>query len=370
MPRIRHQAALTAVVCALASCQQKDQQLPFELDGSGQTISVGPTGRLISILPNFSIDIPAGALASTVTVAASQRIVAFPDDAGELVPISAYDIGPVGTSLLLPARVQMKVPRELLGAGEELSLAVALLTSGGDVITQVTSYDLSNGLLIADVTQLGPVAAVVAADAIPVGDDGDVPALAGGSFAPPAPVSPVGVAPTHGPVPAGAVRFTANCSTSVHSCFASGIVSVWVDEVVQERLGADIVLYNANVGGEFEFSGFVGNVPTLAYGELALDGELRARLNSVVAGRHAGDEVSMHTGGGSSPSATPVAFAGSTMTLAQTSQDTPATLEYGVTGVGTGEQLTIQFEGDIAFSNPAPQPPDYGHIVIQVRLRR
>jgi hypothetical protein len=45
-------------------------------------------------------------------------------------------------------------------------------------------------------------------------------------------------------------------------------------------------------------------------------------------------------------------------------------LEYGVTGVGTGEQLTIQFEGDIEFSNPSPEPSDFGHIVIQVRLRR
>jgi len=166
------------------------------------------------------------------------------------------------------------------------------------------------------------------------------------------------------------VRFSASCSTLVQSCFASGIVSIWVDDIVRERLGADIILYNANVQGEFEFSGFVGNVPTLAHGELTLDGELRARLNSVVAGRRAGEEVSMYTGGGASASSTAVTFSGNIMTLAQTSEDSPAMLEYGVTGVGTGEQLTLQFEGDIRFSNPSPQPPDVGHIAVQVRLRR
>ena len=370
MPLFRHPAALAAVVCLLASCQQTDQQLPFELDGGEQTISIGPSGGVVSLPPDFSLELPPGALATTLAVAATQRVTAFPNDAGELVPITAYDLGPMGTSLLLPARVQIKVPPELLDAGDELSLAVALLTAGGDVLTQVTSYDLNDGFLTADIMQLGPVAAVVAADAIPVGDLDDVPALTGGSFAPPAPVSPAGPATSHGPVPLGAVRFAASCSTFVQSCFASGIVAAWVDDVVRERLGADIVLYDAHLSGEFEFSGFVGDVPTMAYGDMTLDGELRARLNSVVTGRRAGDEIEMFTGGGASPAATPVSFSGNAMTLAQTSKESPAMLEYGVTGVGTGEQLTIQLEGDIAFSNPSPQPPDYGHIVLHVRLRR
>jgi hypothetical protein len=371
MPHIRHQAALAAVVCVLASCQQTDQQLPFELDGGGQTVSIGPSGGIISVPPNFSIEIPPGALASSVSIEAAKRITAFPNDAGELVPIDAYDVtAPPGTTLLLPAHVQIAVPPELLDAGEELSLSLGLLTSGGDVVTQVTSYDLTNGFLTADIGELGPVAAVVASDVIPVLDLDDLPALTGGSFAPPAPVSPVGPALDHGPVPPGAVRFTASCSTLAQSCFASGIVSVWVDDVVYDRLGADIILYNSSVSGEFEFSGFVGNVPTLAYGDMTLEGELRARLNSVVAGRHAGEEISMFTGGGSSPSNTAVTFSGSVMTLAQTSQDSPAVLEYAVSGVGTGEQLTIQFEGDLEFSNPSPELPDFGHIVIQVRLRR
>ncbi|MGE0160873.1 MAG: hypothetical protein AB7T31_15830 [Gemmatimonadales bacterium] len=370
MPHIRQQAALAAVVCLLASCQQTDQQLPFELDGGGQTVSIGPSGGLISVPPNFSIEIPAGALATTVSVAATQRVTAFPNDAGELVPISAFDVGPAGTSLLLPARVQIKVPPELLDAGDELSLALALLTNGGDVTTQVTSYDLNNGFLTADIMQLGPVAAVVASDAIAVLDLDDIPALSGGSFAPPSPVSGGGALAPPPPPPPGTVQFWASCSTSEQRCFSSGIVQVWVDDVIRDRLGRDIVLYNANVEGFFQFSSFVAGRPTVAYGYLTLDGELRARLNSVVAGRRTGQEIEMFTGGGSSPSTTAVTFSGNAMTLAQTSEDSPATIEYSVAGVGTGEQLTLQFEGDIEFSNPSPQPPSLGHIVVQVRLRR
>jgi hypothetical protein len=370
MPHIRHQAALAAVVCVLASCQQTDQQLPFELDGGGQTVSIGPSGGVISVPPNFSIEIPPGALASSVSIEAAKRITAFPNDAGQIVPIDAYDItAPPGTTLTLPARVQIAVPPELLDAGEELSLALGLLTSGGDVVTQVTSYDLNNGFLTADVGELGPVAAVVASDVIPVLDLDDIPALTGGSFAPPAPVSGAGaLAPP--PPPPGTVQFWASCSRSEQRCFSSGIVEIWVDDVIRERLGEDIVLYNADVEGLFEFSAFVAGRPTLAYGYLTLDGELRARLNSVVAGRRAGEEIEMFTGGGTSPSSTAVTFTNNVMTLAQTSEDSPAAIEYSVQGVGTGEQLTLQFEGDIEFSNPSPQPPDFGHIVVQVRLRR
>jgi hypothetical protein len=57
------------------------------------------------------------------------------------------------------------------------------------------------------------------------------------------------------------------------------------------------------------------------------------------------------------------------MTLTQTSEGSMM-VEYGVAGVGTGEQLTLQFEGDIEFANPSPQPSTFGHVVVRVRLRR
>ena len=360
-------AALALVLAPLA-CQQADQKLPFELNGDGQQ-TIGTTGGLLSIPPNFSLDIPAGALAANTTVTAETRLTAFPSTAGVVIPGYAFDLGPAGAPLAVPARVQIAVPLDLLEAGQELSLAVALLTPSGSIVTQVTSYDLVNGFLTADITQLGPVAAVVAADAIPVGNLASIPNLGGGSIAPPVPApTPVGPAGTHVP---GSVAFSASCSTVGQACFTSGIVSLWVDDVVRSRLGADIVLYNATVDATFEFLAFnTSNVPTQAYGWLELDGELRTRLNSVVAGRRVGDEVELFTGNGTSVSATAVTFSGNLMSLAQTSEGDPEVIEYGVTGVGTGEQLTAQFQGTINFTNPSPQPADVGTIVVQVRLRR
>ena len=362
-------AALALVACALSACQQVDQKLPFELDGGGQQ-TIGTTGGLISIPPNFSLEIPAGALAANTTVTAETRLTAFPSTAGTVVPGYAFNITvPAGTVLALPARVQIAVPPDLLLAGQELSLAVALLTPSGSIVTQVTSYDLVNGFLTANISQLGPVAAVVASDAIPVGNLSGITNLGGGSIAPPSPSStPVGPAGTHVP---GTKTFTASCSTSEQRCFSSGIVAIWADSVVRNRLGQNMVLFNTTVDARFEFLAFnTSNVPTQAYGWLQLDGELRTRLNSVVAGRRVGDEVELFTGNGTTPSATAVTFSGNQMRLALTSENDPEFIEYGVAGIGTGEQLTARFRGRILFSNPNPQPPDTGRIVVQVRLRR
>ena len=366
-------AALALVLAPLAACQQTDQKLPFELDGGGQQ-TIGTTGGLISIPPNFSLDIPAGALAANTNVTAQPRITAFPSTSGIVIPGYAFDLGPAGAPLAVPARVQIAVPPELLEAGQELSLAVALLTPSGSIVTQVTSYDLVNGFLTADINQLGPVAAVVASDAIPVGNLSSMPNLGGGSIAPPVPAAtPVGPAGTHVP---GSVAFRASCSRSTsftfeQRCFSSGIVSIWADSVVQNRLGQNLVLFNTTVDATFEFLAFnTSNVPTQAYGWLELDGELRTRLNSVVASRRVGDEVELFTGNGTSVSATAVTFSGNLMRLAQTSENDPEFIEYGVAGVGTGEQLTAQFQGTINFTNPSPQPADVGTIVVQVRLRR
>ncbi len=368
MRTIRPMGALALLSAALTACQQTDQELPFELAGGGQQ-TIGINGGLISVPPSFSLEFPAGSLTGNTTVTADTRLAAFPSTSGTVVPGFAYDVGPAGTQLATPARVQIAVPPDLLAAGQDLSLAVALLTQGGSIVTQVTSYDLVNGLLTAYIDELGPVAAVVATDAIPVGDISNIPNLGGGSIAPPSPSPiPVGPAGTHVP---GSVAFTASCSTSEQRCFSSGIVSIWVDDIVRNRLGADIVLFNTTVDATFEFYAFnLFNVPTMAYGWLELDGELRTRLNSVVAGRRVGDEVELFTGNGTSASGTAVTFTGNLMTLAQTSEGDPESLEYGIAGVGTGEQLTVQFEGTINFSRPSPQPPDVGRVVVQVRLRR
>lgn len=153
-------------------------------------------------------------------------------------------------------------------------------------------------------------------------------------------------------------------------CFASGILQVWADSVVYKHLGASIILMNTTVSGSIEFFAFVGNVPTQAIADLEVTGDLRTRLNGVIAGRHVDDEVRLFTGPGATPSATTVTFSGSNMILAETSEpDDPQVMAYGVTGVGTGEQLTLRLEGDLEFTDENGDP-EIGVIVAYVRLRR
>ena len=134
----------------------------------------------------------------------------FPSDAGIVVPGTAYDVGPAGLLLGESARVQLSVPGDLLeSAGDDLLLTLAILRQDSSIVTQVLSYDVENGILTAEIDELGPMAAVVTSDAIPVGT-GLPPSLGGGSF--PTPVGPP-------PLPGGpaltghdVVGFSATCS--------------------------------------------------------------------------------------------------------------------------------------------------------------
>ncbi len=363
-------ALVGALVFMLSGCQQIDQKLPFEVDeGAQRTASVDAGGGLVSVPPDFSIEFPAGSLTGTTSVSVAPRLTTFPASAGLVVPGTAYDVGPVGVGLApgVPARVQIVVPQSLLGAGEDVLLAVGLLRQDGSVVTRVTSYDPSSGILTADVDSLAPVAAVVAFDAIPVGDLAGIPTLAGGSISPPATVAE----PT-GPAPAGlgGADFTAACSVDDRPCLSSGIVDLWVDDVVRERLGEEIVLMNTTVSADLELLTFdVNDVPTEIVGSVAIDGDLRARLSSVVAGRAIGDDLGFVTGPGPDPAVTGLSFSGSSMILAQTPDGTGVPVEYEVSGIGTGEQITIRLVGALAFAN-ADGPPSLGQIVVDVRLRR
>jgi hypothetical protein len=370
---LRPRAAPTlagTLVIALSGCQQTDQQLPFALDeGVGQTASIGINGGLISVPPNFSIQFLTGSLPGTTQVTAATRFTAFPSIAGVPIPGSTFDVGPAGMPLstTAPARVQIAVPAAILGAGDELRLAVALLRSGGAVVTGVTSYDIANGIVTADVYEVGPVAAVVSLDAIAVQDLAAIPALGGGSIAPPSLAAvPVGAAQAPGdPV------FSAECSGESRNCLTSGIVQLWVDPVVRERLGEQMVLLNTEVSGSIEFLDFdLSGRPTRITGYIEIEGELRARLNNVVAGRRVGQDLVIHTGSGTTPSPTDVTFSGNVMTLAETSEGPNESMVYGVTGIGTGEQFTLRMEREIEFRNSGNQPSSYGRIVAHVRLRR
>jgi len=362
------------LVTTLNGCQQSDQLLPFELDPSqGQTVSVNANGGIVGLPPGFSIEFFSGTLTGSQLVTAQQRLDAFPSAAGLVVPGTAYDVGPAGVALSpsAPARVQIAVPSALLEAGDELSLTVALLQPGGSIVTDATSYDLSNGIITADVYELGPMAAVVANDAIALGDLADLPPLDGGAITPsPAPAGGPASAP---PTRLDGVVFSANCSPGERSCFTSGIAKIWVDDDVRARLGSELILLNTTVDASIEFFSFnLASLPDSAIGHLRIDGDLRARINQVVASRDVGDEVTVHTGNGTdafNPDATAISINGAEMRFEFTSQGDPEVIEFDVSGVGTSDLLTIQLEGTLEFEN-ASGPPTEGTIVAHVRLRR
>lgn len=346
--------------------------LPFEVDpAQAQTVSVNADGGIVSVPPDFSIEFFSGTLSGAQTVTAQQRLTAFPSDAGVVVPGTAYDVGPAGTALNpdAPARVQIAVSSALLGAGDELALTVALLEPDNSIVTDVTSYDLTNGILTADVYELGPVAAVIANDVITVGDLADVPPLDGGAITP---VSPAPAAPAMAPTHVDGVQFSAECSPGERSCLTSGIARVWVDGVVRDRLGDDLVLLNTTVEASLEFFSFTTALPDSAVGYLRIEGDLRARINQVIASRKVGDEVAFYTGNGTdahNPDATAVSISGGNMTFEFTSEEDPQTIGFDISGVGTSDLLTIQIEGTIDFEN-ADGSTTEGTIVAQVRLRR
>jgi len=367
-------AAVAGLVVALAACQQIDQELPFDVVADAQrSESIGASGGLVSIPPSFAIAFPPGAMTTATTVTAAPRDSVFPATSGPVVPGFAFDVGPRGQQLQGTARVQLAVPSELLEAGDDIRLAVALLRPGGQVVTQVTSYDVANGLLFADVSELGPMAAVVAFDAIPVLDVAALPVLGGGSIAP-APTPPPGSdSPAGGPLGAsyGGAEFIAECSGTGRNCFTSGIVQLWVDDVVRDRLGDDIVLLDSRVSAAVEFFAFDAfGTPTQVVGFLEIGGELRARFNRVVSGRGLDDELVFRTGTGTTPTPTTVFFSGNEMIFGATSDGFAQDMTFGVVGIGTGEQLVVRLEGDIEFGNAGGAPPTVGEIVAHVRLRR
>lgn len=363
---------LVAFLSVLATgCQQADQVLPFELsEGEGATITIGTTGGTISVPPSFSLQFPAGSLPASVSVGVTPLITApFPDGGGVAVPGSAYDVGPAGTMLAVPARVQIAVPPALLEIGDDVRLSVAVLRQNGSIAIFGGTYDLTNGFLTADVDELGWMAAVVAEDALAVAR-GIPPALGGGAVPPPSPAPfPSGPAlSSH-----GGVQFSASCAPTVRQCFTSGLIRVWADDVVRERLGDELFLLSPSVEASLEFLDFDQNgVPTNVVGSITMDGEVRARINRVVSRYQLDDGV--HTGSGDTPAATTLSISGNVMTfgLTRTSAnfvEPNEQFEFGVTGIGTSEMLTIRVEAEVTLRNE-DGTETIGTIVAHVRLRR
>lgn len=357
--------AISALAPLIFGCQQADQVLPFELDeGQGATVMLGTNGGIISVPPSFALDFPVGSLPGATSVQVLPRITEpFPSDAGIVVPGTAFDITPVGTLLATPARVEIAIP-ELQQAGDAVRLSVALIRGDGSVATFIGSYDLTNGILVAEIDELGSVAAVISAGAIPVSTNLP-PTLGGGSVSPPPPPPALG-----GPALAGesGTAFVAECAPDARQCFTSGLVRIWVDDVVEERLGEDLFLLNPTVSANIDFISFdQSGVPAEVVGSVTMDGDLRARIGRAINGKEVSATES--TGPGQTPTPTAVSIVGNKMTLSETSDSTDVALEFGVTGIGTSEMITLRVEGQVLFPNDVGDD-SIGWIYAHIRLRR
>ncbi len=369
-------AVAAALSLLLVGCQQFDQQLPFELaPGEGATSQIGLAGGTVSLPPSFSLEIPANALPSPTTVAVGRLIMQpFPGDAGLPVPGSAYEVGPVGTTLSRSAVVRIRVDPALIEAGTEARLSLAVLGDDSVVTTYRSTLDLTNGMLVAEVDELGPMAVVVQVDAIAL-LAGVPDSLLGGFFPlPPAPVpSPAGpaTAPSH-----GGVLFTGACAPRQRQCFSSGMIRLWADDVVTKHMGEDLFLADGRVEASLEFFDFVGGVPQAVVGEVKLAGDLRVKLKRTIA-RYDLAEAST-TGATTDPLPTTVRFeSGKVMVFGLTTSVSGPIVEsnydyaanYGFEGIGTSETLVLRIETGLEFEL-ADRTYERGMIVTHLRLRR
>ena len=182
---------IAAIAILLPGCQQADQLLPFDLgEVESATVTIGPNGGTVTLPPALSLDFPSGAVGGSVSVQVSRRTDSpFPDDAGEVVPGTAFYVEPVGTLLSSPVRVQVAVDPDLVGEGDAVRLSLAVERQDGSVVTFLGNMDLTNGVLTAEIEELGALAAVISNDAIPVSLTAP-PSLGGGTIPQPSPPAP------------------------------------------------------------------------------------------------------------------------------------------------------------------------------------
>lgn len=354
----------------VAGCQPADQPLPFDLiDGAGATATIGPDGGTLSVPPTFSLVFPPGSLPTSTSVEVLPRTSGpFPADAGPAVPSSAFDVGPAGTMLNQPARVEIAVAPELLDAGDDIRLAVAVHRSNGSVGTFDGVLDLTNGVLTADIDELGPMAAVVSVDAIAV-EPGTPPALGGGTFPQPSPPAPTGPA---GAPQFGGIEFAASCAPEQRQCFSSGLIRLWADEVIRRRMGEDLWFLNPSVSASLEFIGFgPDGIPTQVAGSVSVEGDVRARFNSAVTSVEMEDGAS--TGPGQTIVPTTLSVQGNVMVVGQTTTNEgepefDEEFEFGITGIGTTQMMTVRIEAELEFDN-SDGSVEIGTIIGHLRLR-
>ncbi|HSW31558.1 MAG TPA: hypothetical protein VLH75_18875 [Longimicrobiales bacterium] len=361
----------------LGGCLQSDQALPFELEeGATASRTIGPLGGTISLSSGIAIVFPVGALKNGTQITLTPRLdAAFPGDAGSIIPGTVFDVAPAGIQLAVPARVSLRLPVKGLPAADAVRLGVAQASAGRANLVGSGSYDGTSGLLSASLLMLGPVAAVLSDDAIPVGT-GLPPTLGGGTFGGASPVGAwragawgAGEPAGDGPLLADAgQRFDASCRPEARRCFSSGMVQVWASKALLDRLGGTLVILSPRLEADLVFSGMDANgLPTQALGSLSLKGTLRAQLGGGVSSYEV--DESFRTGAGSDvPVATGVRFASNNLILSRTSDGDNRTMQYGLSPIGTGRLLTLRVEEEVEMENDDGSTTK-GTVILFARLR-
>lgn len=362
---VRH-GTTSVLALVLAACLQADQSLPFDVDDSLPVArSIGPGGGVLSLASGLSLIVPPGALATSTQIGATARAGSFSDAAGFVVPGTAYDLTPAGLSFKVPARLQLRLVNPGLAASDLLRLGLARETGGAAPRLEGGSFDITSGILAADIMGLGGVAAVVAADAIPL-ETGQPPTLEGGNLG----EGPSGVSGAGGePSAAAGSGFSAFCEPSGRPCFASGLVQLWMSQELKDRLGGDVTLLTPTVSAELTFEGIgASGQPTLVTGSVSVQGSLRARVGQSIT-HYPVDEAFVTGDGTGGATPTSMRVTGNTVVLAQTTDGANRTFEYGLRRVGSGQMLVVRMEHDVELEN-ADGSKTTGTVILHVRLRR
>ncbi len=173
----------------------------------------------------------------------------------------------------------------------------------------------------------------------------------------------------------GLLEFSSFCSPEARQCFTSGLIRMWADDVVRERLGEDLFLVSPTVEADLEFLAFDQNgFPTSVVGSMSIEGDLRARINRAVSSYEVDESVRTGTSSDSGPVQTSIQVSGNTMVIGVTTdtggfEETFESVEYSINGIGTTEMLTLEVEIEIEFENDVGLDT-IGVVTVHVRLRR
>jgi hypothetical protein len=173
------------LAAALTACDQKSQNLPFDLDPLSVTQqSIGPEGGLLSHPAGISIEFPRGALARTtkVSVTGGLPLSDFPGNPkGEILNGTYFNVTPAQLELRKPISVDIAIAAAALAEGDRARLGFAIGLEEAEIRTEGVSFDITSGILRGSVNSLGAIAAVVSDNVIIVSSD-PPPVLAGGTF--------------------------------------------------------------------------------------------------------------------------------------------------------------------------------------------